>query len=259
LRRAPPNVSTQLEPQEPDFPTRDPLFGHTWSNPSHEYAAIRAHLVASRPSGGRDVARSLGDPMIVHLEQPGGALLVPTFPRLDQLTLNQVFDQLPDDVAVRAEHDVGKRSIAEELGQTLEAVPLFERRRRFDLEAAGTREWFDGLRAPQVWAREDVGDSKRLEDRNELLGLLLSFVVQRPETVVARPVAAAPRLRVAHDIKRPQVRASSRAGACGRASSRPCATSRARQQQRCLRARSARRPQKRDARSPLPPATTPAP
>src|SRR5438477_8087349 len=142
-----------------------PPFGRTWS-----YGISR----------GREVTRSLRDAVIVDLEHPGRALLVPTFSVLDDLALDQVLDQLPDDVAMGGEHGGVERSIAEELGQALEAVAFFEGWRRLDLQTARSGERFDRLHAPQVWAREDVGDSKRLENRDKILGLLFSFAAQRP-------------------------------------------------------------------------------
>src|SRR5207245_5957731 len=120
-----------------------------YQTPFEDWPRPSSPAVARR-SRSRDVARSLRDAVLVHLEHPRRALLVSAFPGLDDLAFDQVFDQLPDHVAVGAEHDLVQRSIAEELGQALEAMPFFERRRRFDLEPPRTREWLDCLHAPHV-------------------------------------------------------------------------------------------------------------
>src|SRR5260370_28226829 len=98
-------------------------------------------------SRGGDVASSLGNAMVIDLEHPGRALLEPALACPDHLATDEVFDQLPEDVAVRAEHEPIERSIAQEFDQALQAVTLFQRGRRLDLFPPCAGERFDGLHA----------------------------------------------------------------------------------------------------------------
>jgi hypothetical protein len=83
--------------------------------------------------------------MVVDLEHPRRALRVAAFARPDDLAGDEVFEELPHDVAVSAQHHVPERAVAQELAEALEAASLLERRRVFDLDPARASERLDGL------------------------------------------------------------------------------------------------------------------
>src|SRR5205814_5448007 len=74
-----------------------------------------------------------------------------------------------------------------------------------DLHLVRAREGLDGLHAPQVRAAVDRCDVVGGEYGDELFGLLHALLAERSLAVVARPVAAAARLGMPHEIEGAQV------------------------------------------------------
>src|SRR5467141_3195919 len=83
-------------------------------------------------SRGGNVARPLGHAMVVDLQHPSRALLEAALALPDHTAADEVFDELPHDVAMRAEHDIVEASIAEELGKALQALTFGQRRGLLD-------------------------------------------------------------------------------------------------------------------------------
>src|SRR5882672_12473029 len=219
------------------------------------YACIPAALVGSaaaaisaRSRRTRPVTSRRGDESgahertILEVDDPGRALLEPALPRLDDTPLDKLFDELPDDVAMRAEHHLVQLCIADELHRARQAVALGQRRRLLERKLAHSGQRFDGLDAAQKRAGVNGGDREWREDLDQRLGLLDSLLAQRTLAVIAGPVPPAAGLRVTHDVKRPhlvRVRASTDAAACGPAPSRPSAISPSLTRPRCAPSRSA--------------------
>src|SRR5260370_39014687 len=150
-------------------------------------------------SGGGDEARAYGlagrD-----LDHPGGTLLVATLARPDHATAHEVLDELPDDVAMRAEDDIIELRVAHELERAGQAAPLRQRRGLLDLESAILRKRLHRLHTAQIRAGVDRRGVERLEDIDQVLRLLDTFLAQRTEAVVPLPVAATAGLGVADEV-----------------------------------------------------------
>src|SRR5207302_7472488 len=150
---------------------------------------------AGRCSWGGDVA-CFGDGRVVDAQDPGRALLESTLAWLDHVPADEVFDEVPHDVAVRAEHRVVEISITEELVESGKPMSLRQRVRRLDREPVCARQPLNGLHASQVRAGKDRRDRERLEDIDQLFGLFQALLAQRAEAVIACPVTAAAGFRV---------------------------------------------------------------
>src|SRR5713226_2955438 len=116
-----------------------------------------------RASRGRDEA-SVHEGIVIDLDDPRRAFLEPTFAGLHDVTLDQLLNQLPNDVAMRAQHRVVEVWIAQELHRSLQAVTLRKRRCLFGRDAMCPGERLHGLHAAQERAREDRGHWEWLED-----------------------------------------------------------------------------------------------
>src|SRR2546430_12816294 len=115
-----------------------PRLSADWPPPSSGDAAARSRR--------RNVARFCGR-SAVDVEHPGRPFVESSLTRLDHSALDQLFDELPHDVAVRAEHHAIEAAIGEELSEAGQAVTLGQLDRSLQLELAGTCERFDGLNA----------------------------------------------------------------------------------------------------------------
>src|ERR1700704_5708860 len=101
------------------------------------YACIPAALagsataaISARKRRARPVTSRRGDEAgaregtIVEVDDPRRTFLEPAFAGFDDLALDELFDELPDDVAVRAEHHLVQLGIADELHRPRETVAL---------------------------------------------------------------------------------------------------------------------------------------
>src|ERR1700730_4207412 len=125
--------------------------------------SVRNRLVKAFKSRSGDEARA-NERTFFEVDHPGRAFFVTALAGPDNLALDQLFDELPNDVAVSAKHNVVQLAIANEFHCSGESVPLSQVRRLLDLELAGPGQRLDCLDAAPKWAREDGGDRKRLED-----------------------------------------------------------------------------------------------
>src|SRR6267378_127257 len=165
-------------------------------------AAISARRRCARPvTSGRGDKPGASEGTTLEVDDPRRTFLEPAFARFDYLALDELFDQLPDDVSVRAEHHLVQLGIADELHRTRQAVALRQRGGLLHRQFARPGQWLNGLHTAQKGAGVDRRDRKRLEDPDERLGLLDSLLGQRALAVITGPVAPAARLRMPHDIK----------------------------------------------------------
>src|SRR5437762_4051498 len=158
-------------------------------------------------SWSRQVA-SLGGYAVLRRQHPCRSLLEPAVACANDVARDQVLDQLPHDVAVGAQHGVVQLRVGQELVQAIETMAFRQLDRMLDRELAGAAHALDGLHAAQIRAGEDGREREGFEDGDELLRLLLTFLAQRAETVVARPVAAAAGLGVPDYVDGAQVSSS---------------------------------------------------
>src|SRR5712691_8223302 len=159
-----------------------------------------AHLALERRNGswGRNEehAHRLA---VANLDQPGRALLVPALSGLDHAAADEVLDELPHHVSVRAQNDVIEFRVAHELECAAQPVALSQRGRLLHLEAAIACERPHRLYAAEVRARVDGGDLERLEGVDERLGLLHALLAEGTKPIVSSPVAPAAGLGVADE------------------------------------------------------------
>src|SRR5256885_4196282 len=172
--------------------------------------AMRRLLLASARADGREGLRSRGRNVacahrrsLLHVDNPGGALLELLLEPGQHLALDQVLHELPHDVAMCAENGVLELFVLEELIR-FQALPLGEDRVLHHLQAARTCKRLDGLDAAQVRAAQDVGDGQVRKQVHQLVSLLEAFLAERPLAIVTAPVAAAPGLRVPDEIESAQ-------------------------------------------------------
>jgi hypothetical protein len=102
---------------------------------------------------------------------------------------------------VTAQDDLVEVGITRELGSSLQTLTLGKCWRLLDLETTRARRGLDRLNAAEERARVNGGDGKRLQDRDQLLGLLLAFLAQRALTVISGPVTPAPRFGVPDEVE----------------------------------------------------------
>src|SRR3979490_965178 len=165
-------------------------------------AAISARRRSARPvTSGRWNEPGASEGATLEVDDPCRTFLEPALARFDDLALDELFDQLPDDVSVRAEHHLVQLGIADELHRAGQPMALGQRWRLLHRQLAGAGQRFDRLHAAQKRTRVNRRDRKRLQDLDERLGLLDSLPGQRALAIVTGPVAPAARLRMPHDIK----------------------------------------------------------
>src|SRR2546429_7239737 len=138
---------------------------------------------------------------VLDLDHPRRALVVAANAGLDHAPPDEVLDQLPDQIAMRAQDDIVELGVVHELVSTAQPAALREGRGLLDVDLAVARQRLDGLHAAEVRARVDRGDLERLHHVDQALGLLHALPAERPDAVVALPVAAAAGLRVANEEK----------------------------------------------------------
>src|SRR5882762_1579611 len=88
-------------------------------------AAISARRRCARPvTSGRGDKPGASEGTTLEVDDPRRTFLEPAFARFDYLALDELFDQLPDDVSVRAEHDLVQLGIFDELHRARETMTL---------------------------------------------------------------------------------------------------------------------------------------
>src|SRR5437867_5716857 len=159
---------------------------------------------SSRLLTGRDVARFHGNPTL-HLDHPRRSLVEVLAKRRKHPSLGEVLDQLPNDVAVRTQHDLVELGVVEESIRGLEPSAFGQAGLGLDLQLVRVREGLDGLHAPHVRAAVHRCDVVGGECGDELFGLLYALLAEGTLAVVAGPVAATAGLGMPHEIESAQV------------------------------------------------------
>src|SRR5260370_428636 len=150
-----------------------------------------------------DVARFHWNPTL-HLDHPRRSLVEVLAKRGEHAPLRQVLDQLPHDVAVRAQHHLVELGLVEESIRCVEPSAFAKAWFGLDLQLVRARDGLDGLHASQVRAAVDRREVVGGEVRDELFGLLHGLLAGRALAAVAGPMAASPGLGTRPDKRRPQ-------------------------------------------------------
>src|SRR5258706_14620843 len=113
-------------------------------------ADISARRCCARPlTSGRGDEPGASEGSILEVDDPRRPFLKPAFAGFDSLALDELFDQLPDDVAVCAEHHLVQVGIANELHRSRQTMALGQRWCLLDRQLARAGQRFDRRQAAQ--------------------------------------------------------------------------------------------------------------
>src|SRR5580704_17096128 len=111
--------------------------------------------IESFVKSGRGNETGAGESAVIDVDDPRGPFVKAAGPRFDHALIHELFDQLPHDVAVRAEHRVIELGVAHYLHRPGQPVAFGELRRLLDRQLASASQRLDSLHAAQEGARVD--------------------------------------------------------------------------------------------------------